>query len=169
LIHCYDWPDGELKVVASRIKKVDSKMPRVLKAKRGTRVKAKANRRPEAKRTTIKRSKPKTQKKTKMQTITRRRGEPLKLPGEVKPDEPKTTTAQIPAPEKSPDPPEPVASPAISYALEVDGRLKSEYPTQQSAMMAATELKRKYPQIRVAIIDSKERKRVTVELPLTAA
>jgi hypothetical protein len=101
---------------------------------------------------------------------TTRPSEPLKLPDHVKRDEPRPATVQTHAPvvENKSDLGR-KALPTTSYQLEVDGRLKSEYPTQQLAMMAAVELKRKYPQIRVAIVDSKERKRITVELPKTAA
>ena len=35
--------------------------------------------------------------------------------------------------------------PKISYKLEVDGRLKSEHPTQEAALTVALELKRKFP------------------------
>ena len=66
----------------------------------------------------------------------------LKLPDRVKRDEPRPATEQIQAAE---------ALPKISYKLEVDGRLKSEYPTQEAAMAVALELKRKFPHIRVAI------------------
>jgi uncharacterized phage-like protein YoqJ len=37
----------------------------------------------------------------------------------------------------------------------VDGRLKSEHPTQEAALTVARELKRKFPQIRVAVVDAK--------------
>jgi len=36
---------------------------------------------------------------------------------------------------------DPKASPKISYKLEVDGRLKSEHPTQEAALTVARELK----------------------------
>ena len=148
-------------------------MPKVLKAKRGKakkKIKMKAKRKPEAKRKPIKRSKGKTQKKAKIQMTTTRPSEPLKVPDKVKRDEPKPTTVQIHAPvvEMQSDL-GPKALPTTSYELEVDGRLKSEYPTQQLAMMTATKLKQKYPQIQVAIIDSKERKRIAIKLPQTAA
>ena len=63
----------------------------------------------------------------------------------------------------------PEVLPKISYKLEVDGRLKSEYPTQEAAMTVALELKRKFPQIRVPIVDTKGPKPIAVELPQTAA
>ena len=151
----------------------DSRKPKVLKAKRGKakkKINMRAKRKPEAKRKPVKRSKGKTQKKAKIQMTTTRPSEPLKAPDKVKRDEPIPTTVQIHAPvvEKQSDL-DPKAIPTTSYELEVDGRLKSEYPTQQSAMMATTKLKQKYPQILVAIVDSKERKRITVILPQTAA
>jgi hypothetical protein len=64
---------------------------------------------------------------------------------------------------------DPEVLPKISYKLEVDGRLKSEYPTQEAAMTVALELKRKFPQIRLAIVDTKGAKRIAVELPQAAA
>ena len=71
--------------------------------------------------------------------------------------------------EKKSDQLDPEVLPKISYKLEVDGRLKSEYPTQEAAMTVALELKRKFPQIRVAIVDTKGPKRIAVELPQAAA
>ena len=95
----------------------------------------------------------------------------LKLPDKVKHDEPRRATDQIHAAavEKKSDQLEPEVLPKISYKLEVDGRLKSEYPTQEAAMAVALELKRKFPQIRVAIVDTKAPKRIAVELPQAAA
>jgi hypothetical protein len=97
--------------------------------------------------------------------------QPLKLADKVKRDEPRPTTEQIHAAavEKGSDQRNTEVLPAISYKLEVDGRSKSEYPTQEAAMTAALQLKRKYPQIRVAIVDSKGEKRVPIELPQAAA
>jgi hypothetical protein len=135
-------------------------MPKVLKS----------NRR-KAKTKTIRRAKAKAQKKTKIGTTTVRVSHPLKLADKVKRDEPRPTTEQIheAAVEKGSDQRNTEVLPAISYKLEVDGRSKSEYPTQEAAMTAALQLKRKYPQIRVAIVDSKGEKRVPIELPQAAA
>jgi hypothetical protein len=58
--------------------------------------------------------------------------------------------------------------PLNNYRLEVDGQLKSEYPTQETATTAALELKRKYPHIRVAIVNPKEQKRIPIDLPAQA-
>jgi len=55
------------------------------------------------------------------------------------------------------------------YKLEVDGALKSEYPSQEIAMTVALELKRKFPHIRVAIVDSSGQNRISVQLPQAAA
>ena len=81
----------------------------------------------------------------------------LKLPDKVKRDEPRPATEPVHAAavEKKSDQLNPEVLPKISYKLEVDGRLKSEYPTQEAAMTVALELKRKFPQIRVAIVDTK--------------
>jgi len=96
---------------------------------------------------------------------------PLKLPDKVKRDEPRPTTMQIPAAavEKKSNQLNTEVLPTISYKLEVDGRSKSEYPTQEAAMTVALQLKRKYPQIRVAIVDSKGQKRIPIELPQATA
>jgi hypothetical protein len=95
----------------------------------------------------------------------------LKLPDKVKRDERWPATEQIHAAavEKNSDQLTPEVLPKISYKLEVDGRLKSEYPTQEAAMTVALELKRKFPQIRVAIVDTKGPKRIAIELPQAAA
>jgi hypothetical protein len=143
----------------------DSRMPKVLKAKRrkqkpGTKIKP------------ITRTKAKTQKekKTKIEAITTRVSQSLKLPDKVKRDEPWPATEQIHAAvKKNSDQLAPEVLPKISYKLEVDGRLKSEYPTQEAAMTVALELKRKFPQIRVAIVDTKGPKRIAIELPQAAA
>jgi hypothetical protein len=91
----------------------------------------------------------------------------LKLPDKVKCDEPWPATERIhtAAVEKN-DQLDPEVLPKISYKLEVDGRLKSEHPTQEAALTVALELKRKFPQIRVAIVDAKGPERIAVELPL---
>jgi len=151
-------------------------MPKVLKTKRRktktkTIRKAKAKTKRRAKAKTKRRAKAKTQKKTKVGTTTMRVSQPLKLPDEVKRDEPSPMTDQIHAAavENKSDQISADEVPTISYKLEVDGRSKSEYPTQEAAMTAALQLKRKYPQIRVAIVDSKGQKRIPVELPQAAA
>jgi hypothetical protein len=89
----------------------------------------------------------------------------LKVPDKVKGDEPLTAAEQthVTAAEKKDQPEHEL--PNISYKLEVDGRLKSEHPTQEAALTAALELKRKFPQLRVAIVDTKGPNRITVELP----
>jgi len=146
--------------------KGDSRMPKVLKAKR-------RKQKPETKIKPIARTKAKTQKekKTKIEAAMTRVSQSLKLPDKVKRDEPWPATEQIHAAagEKNSDQLAPEVLPKISYKLEVDGRLKSEYPTQEAAMTVASELKRKFPQIRVAIVDTKASKRIPVELPQAAA
>jgi hypothetical protein len=142
-------------------------MPKVLKAKRR---KAK----PKTKIKPITRTQSKTQKiekKTKIEPATMRVSQSLTLLDKVKRDEPRPATEQIQAAavEKKSNQLDPEVLPKISYKLEVDGRLKSEYPTQEAAMAVASELKRKFPQIRVAIVDTKAPKRIPVELPQAAA
>jgi hypothetical protein len=147
--------------------KGDSRMPKILKAKR-RKAETKTKIKP------ITRTKAKTQKiekKTKIEGAMMRVNQSLKLPDKVKRDEPWPTAEQIHSAvvEKKSGQLDPEVLPKISYKLEVDGRLKSEYPTQEAAMTVALELKRKFPQIRVAIVDTKAPKRIAVELPQAAA
>ena len=132
-------------------------MPKILKAKRR---KAK----PKTKIKPITRTKAKTQKiekKTKIAVATMRVSQSLKLPDKVKRAEPRPRTEQIQAAafEKKSDQLDPEVPPKISY---VDGRLKAEYLTQEAATTVALELKRKFPHIRVAIVDTKGTKRIAV-------
>jgi len=138
-------------------------MPKILKAKR-RKPKAKAKRKPIT-RTKARTQKIKQKKKTKLKVATMQMSRSLKVSDKVKGDEPLTAMEQIhvAADEKSDQPEHEL--PKISYKLEVDGRLKSEHPTQEAALTAALELKRKFPQIRVAIVDTKGPKRIAVELP----
>jgi hypothetical protein len=155
-------------------------MPKALKTKRR---KEKTKKTPKAKTSKAKipktktvkaktpsRAKAMTQKKEKTGTEMPAR-QPLKLPDEIKRDEGRPATAPVHAAavEKKPDQPSAAAFPPIIYRLEVDGRFKSEYPTQETAMTAALVLKRKYPHIRVAIVDSKGEKRIAVDLSQAAA
>jgi hypothetical protein len=135
-------------------------MPKLLKAKRR---KAKAKRKPIT-RTKAKTQKLKKKRKTKIEVTTMRVSQSLR--DKAKRDEPRLAMEQIHAGtgEKN-DQLEHEVLPKISYKLEVDGRLKSEHPTQEAALTTALELKRKFPQIRVAIVDTKGLKRIAVELP----
>ena len=133
-------------------------MPKILKAKRR---KLKAKIKPIT-RTKAKTQKTKEKKKTKVKVATMQVSRSLKV-HKVKGDEPLTATEQIHAAKKNDQLEHEL--PKISYKLEVDGRLKSEHPTQEAALTAALELKRKFPQIRVAIVDTKGPKRIAVELP----
>jgi hypothetical protein len=135
-------------------------MPKLLKAKRR---KAKAKRKPIT-RTKAKTQKLKKKRKTKIEVTTMRVSQSLR--DKAKRDEPRLAMEQIHAStgEKN-DQLEHEVLPKISYKLEVDGRLKSEHPTQEAALTTALELKRKFPQIRVAIVDTKGLKRIAVELP----
>src|SRR5215510_1659917 len=122
-------------------------MPKILKAKRR---KSKAKIKPIT--------------KTKVKVATMQVSRSLKV-HKVKGDEPLTATEQIHVVAAKKNDQLEQELPKISYKLEVDGRLKSEHPTQEAALTAALELKRKFPQIRVAIVDTKGPKRIAVELP----
>ena len=54
--------------------------------------------------------------------------------------------------------------PSVGYVLEIDGKFKSEFETSETALKAAVELKKKYPQIKVNVYDAKEHTRTLVEL-----
>src|SRR5262249_59888351 len=108
--------------------------------------------------------KTKEKKKTKVKVATMQVSRSLKV-HKVKGDEPLTATEQIHVVAAKKNDQLEHELPKISYKLEVDGRLKSEHPTQEAALTAALELKRKFPQIRVAIVDTKGPYRIAVELP----
>jgi len=44
--------------------------------------------------------------------------------------------------------------PATGYALEVDGRMKTEFKTRDGARIGAQELKRRFPMLRIKIYDA---------------
>ena len=125
------------------------------KAKTKEKIKAKEKIKP------ITRTKEKTQKKNikkkpKIEVTKVRESQPLKLPDTAKRDEAWPSTQQMhAAPVEKKDQRDAEVLPKISFKLEVDGRLKSEHPTEEAALTVARELKRKFPQLRVAIIDAK--------------
>ena len=47
--------------------------------------------------------------------------------------------------------------PATGYALEVDGRMKTEFKTKDGARIGAQELKRRIPTLRIKIYDAETR------------
>jgi hypothetical protein len=57
--------------------------------------------------------------------------------------------------------------PTSGYALEVDGRLKAEFATQDGAKTGAEELKKRFPMLRVRIYDAQTRTREEVSLQQT--
>ena len=54
--------------------------------------------------------------------------------------------------------------PSEGYVLEIDGKFKKEYDSSEAAMVAALELKKKYPQIQVNVYDAKEHSRTLADL-----
>ena len=137
-------------------------MPKILKAKR-RKAKTKEKIKAKAKIKPITRTKEKAQKKkikikkkAKIEVGTMRENQPLKLPDKAKRDETLPAAEQTHAATvEGNDQRDAEVLPKISFKLEVDGRLKSEHPTQEAALIVARELKRKFPQIRVAIVDAK--------------
>ncbi len=55
--------------------------------------------------------------------------------------------------------------PTTGYALEVDGRLKTEFETKEGAWTGAEELKRRFPMLRVKVYDAKTRTKEEIQLP----
>jgi hypothetical protein len=49
--------------------------------------------------------------------------------------------------------------PNTGYALEVDGRLKTEFETEEGAWTGAEELKKRFPMLRVKIYDAETKTR----------
>jgi hypothetical protein len=56
--------------------------------------------------------------------------------------------------------------PTFGYALEVDGRMKTEFQTKDGARAGAEELKKRFPMLRVNIYDAETRTREEIEPPL---
>lgn len=57
--------------------------------------------------------------------------------------------------------------PTEGYSIEVDGKLKANFSTSESAFAAGIELKKKFPLVQVKIYDATERTRTPVDLPET--
>lgn len=54
-------------------------------------------------------------------------------------------------------------SPTEGFSVEVDGKIKSQYPTVEAALAMGTELKRKFPVLQVMIYDAVAKTRTLVE------
>jgi hypothetical protein len=106
------------------------------------------------------------EKKAKIETAKLRLSKPLKIAENFSGGKRAQPTKQMHVAEitKKTEQPKADVLPINIYWLEVDGRLKSEYPTAAAASKAGLELKRKYPHIRIAVFNSKDRSRTTVEL-----
>ena len=50
------------------------------------------------------------------------------------------------------------------YALEVDGRVKTEFQTKEGAQKGAVELKHRFPMLQIKIYDASSKTRDTVEV-----
>jgi hypothetical protein len=51
------------------------------------------------------------------------------------------------------------------FGLEVDGRMKTVFPTLQAAQKRARDLKAEFPMLQIKVDDAAERTRTLVELP----
>jgi hypothetical protein len=54
--------------------------------------------------------------------------------------------------------------PATGYALEVDGRMKTEFKTKDGARIGAQELKRRFPMLRIKIYDAETRTKEEIQI-----
>jgi hypothetical protein len=54
--------------------------------------------------------------------------------------------------------------PAAGYALEVDGRMKTEFKTKDGARIGAQELKRRFPMLRIKIYDAETRTKEEIQI-----
>lgn len=54
--------------------------------------------------------------------------------------------------------------PTTGYALEVDGRMKTEFKTKDGARIGAQELKRRFPMLRIEIYDTETRTKEEIEI-----
>ncbi len=55
--------------------------------------------------------------------------------------------------------------PTTGYALEVDGRLKTQFETKEGAWTGAEELKRRFPILRVKVYDATTKMTEEFQLP----
>jgi hypothetical protein len=55
--------------------------------------------------------------------------------------------------------------PNTGYALEVDGRLKTEFETKEGAWTGAEELKKRFPMLQVKIYDAETKTTEELHLP----
>ena len=53
----------------------------------------------------------------------------------------------------------PVLPPETGYALEVDGRIKTEFSTREGAERGAVELKQRFPMLQIRVYDATARSR----------
>jgi hypothetical protein len=60
-----------------------------------------------------------------------------------------------------------VGRPTSGYALIVDGQAKKEFDTQDRALKAAQELKRRFPHLQVKVFDAERKQSETIELAAT--
>jgi hypothetical protein len=54
--------------------------------------------------------------------------------------------------------------PKSGFALEIDGRLKTEFSTKEGAQQGAVELKRRFPMLQIRIYDAALQSRI--DLPI---
>ena len=59
--------------------------------------------------------------------------------------------------------------PTEGFSVEVDGKIKSQHPTAEAALKVGTQLKAKYPVIRVTIYDAAAKTRTLVDPTAAAA
>jgi hypothetical protein len=65
--------------------------------------------------------------------------------------------------------PPPSSVPTEGFSVEVDGKIKSEYPTAEAAAKVGADLKRRFPVLQVTIYDAASKTRTLIEAATTEA
>lgn len=94
-----------------------------------------------------------------MSSDTKKQKDPLSALISIKPKNPSAETTAI-------RPKNPAANliPSEGYLLEIDGKFKATFDTEEFATKAGLDLKRKFPQIQVKVFDAKQRKHTIINL-----
>jgi len=84
---------------------------------------------------------------------------------EIKVLEVKAPDAKVAEPRQKPVSKRPNAYPSEGFALEIDGKVKSEHDSLETARERGIALKTKYPVLQVVVYDAATKTRTVLELP----
>lgn len=84
---------------------------------------------------------------------------------EIKIAEPKVAEPKVAESKQKPISKRPNAYPSEGYALEIDGKVKSEHDSLETAQERGLALKTKYPVLQVVVYDAATKTRRVLELP----